>query len=229
MTESEFLDPPWATQCKIWETLQDLSLTAAALPGSWARICLHSVECGTRTPSSFAIGASSSKDTNGLVRIQTALINSRGKEIDSCVRRIFRVMGGILCDRGYRTTFLDCPLAKSWWRHQIALNAAIELGTNDCVRAYSEVLRNSSVWEPILEHMISRQTVVAFPKVRAAVIDELVRINDCGESITKKRTTELLIVAGRICSRAALDLLDIDSVIHAIFGRSRWTPRQRNS
>ena len=154
-------------------------------------------------------------------RIRKAVRDNDEKEIEACVRRIFRVMGGILSERGYRTTFLDCPLAKSWWRHHIALRSSELLACREHIKDYSDALRPTYIWNTLLQHIVSRQTIVGFPKVLAAIIDEIVRLTQTektSEQIFKRK----LSAVGNQCANQALDLLDIDGVIDSLFGREKW-------
>lgn len=218
---SEFLEPPWESELALWDRLSALPPAIASLPGFWARFCIQAIEEERVHPSTFAQEARSSKDVNGKARIRQALKDNDEKEIEVCVRRIFRVMGGILHDRGYRTTFLDCPLAKSWWRHRVALLSADLLECREHVKDYSDALRPTHIWETLLEHIVSRQTIVGFPKVLAAIVDEIVRVAQ-NEKTDKRGVKRMLSAVGNRCVNQAVELLDIDGVIDSLFGREKW-------
>lgn len=213
MTESEFVDPPWISECQIWDSYKDLPPVIAAKPGCWTRICLQAVEEERVSPSSFARPPNSTKDANGLSRITAALNNDDKKEITSCTTRIFRVMGGLLGPRGYRTTYIDCPIARSWWRHRVALNAAVSLGKPEDAQVYSQVLRTTGFWEPLMEHVVSRQAVIGFPTVVSALVSKASEIAKDSDGVGKSRFLRVLIQAGGRCANRALDLLGIDQVI----------------
>lgn len=220
MTESEFVDPTWTTECQIWENYKDLPPVMAATPGCWTRICLQAVEEERISPASFARPPNSTKDANGLSRITAALNDEDQKEIASCTTRIFRVMGGLLGPRGYRTTYIDCPIARSWWRHRVAMNAAFALGKTENTQSYSQVLRATGVWEPLMEHIVSRQAVIGFPTVVSALVCRASQIAEDSGSVGKSRFLRVLVQAGGRCANQALDLLGIDQVIGLISEQS---------
>ena len=225
---SEFLEPPWESECALWDQLDALAPTTAAMPGFWARFCVQAVEQGRIHASTFAQVSRSSKDVNGKARIRQALAENNDKEMDACVRRIFRVMGGILSDRGHRTTFLDCPLAKCWWRHKIAVDVADLLECPEQIKVYSDTLRPTHIWDTLLQHIVSRQTIVGFPKVLAAIVDEIVRMAQ-SETTNESKIREKLAKVGSQCANQALELLDIDSVLSTLFSRGKWLVAEGNS
>lgn len=225
-TESEFLDPPWSFEQQIWDCAPTLSERAASTPGFWARLCIQAIQEQVVVASSFATESRSSKDSNGRARITQALNSENKNEIIACTRRIFRVMGGILSDRGYRTSFLDCPIARAWWRHRMARLAAEVLGSESLTKEYSQLLRTTHIWEPLIEHVTSKQTVIGFTKVLAVLIDEFAHMAH-GDGTSKDKVKQKLVFAGSQCSLRALDLLDSEQVLKVICGRNQiWTPEE---
>ena len=220
-TSSEFLEPPWELELTLSNELDALSPSVASMPGFWARFCIQSVQEGRVHPSTFAEESRSSKDINGKARIRQALRENNESDMEACVRRIFRVMGGILSDRGHRTTFLDCPLAKSWWRHHIASGSAELLEHQSHIKDYSDSLRPSHIWNTLLQHIVSKQTIVGFPKVLAAIVDEIARLTQT-EKTNEQIVRRKLSAVGNQCANQALDLLVIDDVIDSLFGREKW-------
>lgn len=221
MTESEFLDPPWISECELWERLECVPPSITSTPGCWTRICLQAIEEGKITPACFAREANSSKDQNGRSRITRALRDGNTTEIERCVRRIFRVMGGVF-SRGRRTSFIDCPLAKAWWRHLISLRTSKMLNESRPIQVYSNILRKRLVWELLIERIISNQTVIGFPKVCTAVMHELEGLERESLSLTKKSVAQILLQAGNRCTNYALELLDINEVINLISDPKPW-------
>lgn len=216
MTESEFVDPTWISECQIWENFKDLPPAMAATPGCWTRICMQAVEQKQILPASFARQTNSTKDANGLSRIKKALNDNDEREITSCTTRIFRVMGGLLGPRGYRTTYIDCPIARAWWRHRVAQLAAKSFGNVDDTKSYSQVLRVTGVWEPLMEHIVSRQTVIGYPTVVSAVVGRALQLAKSSGGIGKGKFIRVLVQAGGRCAHQALDLLEMDQVVGLI-------------
>ena len=110
LSEREFLDPPWSTECTVSKTWSYLPVSLAARPETWTRIHVEMIQQDRIHPSYLA---GSGSVVSGKTRIRIALKSNSAKEIDDCVRAIFRRLGGAIVDRAYRTVFLDWPFSKS--------------------------------------------------------------------------------------------------------------------
>ena len=174
LTEKQYIDPPWNTEVMIADTWSDLTPNLASRPGTWTRIHVELLRAGIIHSNYLANNPSSE---SGETRIRAALRRNSSKEIDDCVRSILRRLGGIPSVRAARTSFIDCPLAKAWWRHQFAKevyrevkNSTLEEFSNVSLEEFSEVMRPSAFWENFIESMVSRLTVVGTYQIRVAMV-----------------------------------------------------------
>lgn len=145
--------------------LRDLSRAA-----TWHSIHIRMVREGAIDK--YALAFSSSGEKDGYNSVRQALANA-GK-LDGCVRNILRHMGGVLKDRGNRSVFLDCPTAAFYWRCRFALDV-IETYKKEPKSVY-QTLAQSSVWEPLIEGIVSRMTIIGEARIRPALIVHIAEI-----------------------------------------------------
>ena len=200
ISESEFLEPPWALESAVAATWSELPVSLAARPETWTRINVEMIERGRLGSSCLA---SPGKGGSGRARIAQALRGTHAEPVDACVRAVLRRLGGVIGDRGNRTAFIDCPLARTWWRHRYA-NEAFETFRLGSVEMLSNALRQSGRWEPLVEAMISRLTVIGDSRIRPA----LVQCFADGEGWLPKETWEVLHWIGRRSTVQALGALE---------------------
>ena len=166
LTEKEFVDPPWSTEQVVAATWGELPAGLAARPETWTRIHIEMIE-KRRIKSSYL--AADGNGESGRVRIARALKGRDDQKVDACVRAVFRRLGGVISDRANRTAFIDCPLARAWWRYQYAEEAHLTFG-RESVEELSKELRARFRWEPLVEAMISKLTVVGDAGIRPALV-----------------------------------------------------------
>lgn len=216
---TEYRDPPYKTEVEIAQTWDYLSPSQASRPGTWARISLELVKKDLVESHYFVIGGSSKY--NGRDKIEQILNENNENnpdEIDKCVRGIFRNLGGLTGPRGKRTTFIDCPLAKCWWRHRIACQAHKCFPEID-VKEYSDCLRRPSMWQELIESMVSRLTVIGDDNIRLAVIRYLVEngnISKLRGKALKLHVDELLQAIGRRSTTQALGFFEPSEILEMI-------------
>ena len=196
LTEKEFVDPPWSTERVVASTWGELPAGLAARPETWTRIHLEMIE-QQRMKSWYL--AADGKGESGRARIAQALKGSDAQKIDACVRAVFRRLGGVISDRANRTAFIDCPLAKAWWRFRYAKETHLTFGRGS-VEELSKALRASSRWEPFVEAMISNLTVVGDAGIRPALVQSLAD----GVGTTREEVKDVL---GWIGRRSTVQLL----------------------
>ena len=208
LTEREFIDPPWSTECMIATTWSALSPNQASRPEAWTRIHLEMIARGLIRSSYLAANGSGE---SGRTRIAQALKGRDAQKVDACVRAVLRRLGGVIGDRAYRTAFLDCPLAKAWWRHRYAQETHAVFG-RDSVEALSGAIRPSIRWEALVQAMVSRLTIIGDSAIRPAIIQSLAE--GAGES---SRSMEgMLLWIGRTSTVRALGALGSDYVLQMI-------------
>ena len=218
--ESDFLEPPWALECAVAATWGELPVSLAARPETWTRINVEMIERGRFGSSCLA---SPGKGGSGRARIARALRGTHAEPVDACVRAVLRRLGGVIGDRGNRTAFIDCPFARTWWRHRYA-NEAFETFRLGSVEALSNLLRQPGRWEPLIEAMISRLTVIGDSSIRPA----LVQCFADADGRLPKDTWEVLHWIGRRSTVQALGALEPSHIVRLItneFFESRSTSR----
>ena len=208
LSEQEYLELPWETEQIIASTWPDLSVEMAARPGAWARIHIELIE--KELISSSFLAASKKKQSgrdqiNQILKMKPSA--KKTKQVDRCVRRVLRHLGGIIKDRGTRTTYLDCPLAKAWWRHRYASEAQ-QIFSAFTIKQLSEVLRTSTHWEVLIEAMVSRLTVIGDRNIRPALIIQLAESNER----SRARVRALADAIGRHTAAHALGALSSPQV-----------------
>ena len=234
MTVSEFLDPPFTTERTIWEQFRKLPTVQASFPGFWYQVCLQAIENHLLFAADFAHDSTSSKDMNGKSSILQILKHSdavsQKKALDRTVRRILLVMGGLIKERGHRTTFVNCPLAKAWWRHQLTREACrlLESENDSCIKKYSQTFRNNTLWTILIEHQVSRLTVLGFPKARAIAMFNLVRLcqRENDKEVVKKEFQQILQRIGHHCTMRPIELMHRKQLLelaNAVFSLPRST------
>lgn len=208
LTEREFTDPPWSTECTIAATWKDLSQSQAARPETWTRIHLELIVQGKIE--SWYLAANGGGDS-GRTRIRRALNSGSAKEIDGCVRSVLRRLGGVIADRANRTAFLDCPIARAWWRHRYAIEAELTFKL-DTAEAISAALRPSFRWSSLIEAMVSRLTVIGDSAIRPAVVQS---VTD-GAAGTQREMDNILDNIGQQSTVRALGALPAKHVLEII-------------
>ena len=208
LSENELRDPPWSSECRIAEVWNDIPNSYAARPETWVRINLEMIEHGKINSSFLAYNGTSE---SGLARVRKSLKQTNGKVVDQCVRSVLRHLGGIPQDRANRTAFLDCPLAKTWWRHKYAVEAH-EVFKRTSVRVISDALRPSFRWTNLVEAMISKLTVIGDASIRPALIENLAE----GAGDSADDFNQLLNWIGRRSTVQALGYLGTDYVFQLL-------------
>ena len=208
LTEKEFKDPPWSTERIIAATWKDLPPGVAARAEAWFRIHVELIETG-RIKGSFL--AANGNGMSGRAVIAKALKGRSAQAVDGCVRTILRRLGGVIEDRANRTAFIDCPLARTWWRNRYAQEAyrTFRKGT---VQELSDGLRKPFRWSKLVEAMISRLTVIGDSAIRPAIVQGIAE----GMGGTTNQMEDMIGWLGRQSTVQALGSLGPDYVLELI-------------
>ena len=199
LSERELVDPPWSTESVVAATWVDLPVSLAARPETWTRIQIEMIEQG-RIKSSYL--AANGTSESGRQRIAGLLKDSDPQQVDDCVRDVLRRLGGVISARANRTVFLDCPLARAWWRHRYATEAHNCFGSHT-IEDLSAALRPRFRWDALVEAMISKLTVIGDSAIRPALVQGLAE----GAGCTKREVEDLLGWIGRRTTVQALGTL----------------------
>ena len=167
LTEAEFQEPPKSTEKQIFDTWKSIAPADACRVTFWGFMTLRHIESGIIQSSFMAVNGGASP--TGLERIDRALKEGNEKDIDSVVRRVLRLMSGLPEARGNRSVYVNCPLARAWWRRYLA-NEICE-STGAVLTNVLKVLGYSQqYWEELINLVVSRNSVLGDVKIRTALI-----------------------------------------------------------
>lgn len=220
---ADALEVPWSTEEELFSTWRKLTPCQAALPEFWARATIELIRSDKIEHLYLAKKANG---VDGRTRIRQILKQAPNKtkreEIRSLISDVLRRIGGIYT-RGKRTSYIDCPLAKSWWRYYYASDV-IRRTQYESNEEISEVLRrNKSLWEQLIQAMVSRLTVVSASSIRNAVIQHYADVAEQGKIDAKLLLNEIGLIAGT----RSLPALSIQHVLTLI--REDINPRLTDS
>ena len=190
MSEAEFKDPPSDTEQRLFSAWSNLTPRIACRTTFWSRVTCRQIENG-RIESSF-LAANGGTQASGSERLDAALRATDAdapKLLDSCVRTVLRRLGG-LPDRGNRSVYVNCPLARAWWRERLISQASSgDSGIEDTVRPVVRV--SQQYWENLVTFVVSRNSVFGSPSVRNVFIRTLGKELSTDPNSPLRNATEL--------------------------------------
>ena len=180
MSEAEFGNPPSDTERRLFEMWGVLTPRVACRTAFWARVTYRHIEEG-RIESSF-LAANGGGNVSGTQRIDAAL-SATGEEatsqLDKCVRTVLRRLGGLPEARGNRSIYVNCPLARAWWRERLVAEVARDQdeGLEREIRAVVHP-ESQQYWEELVTFVVSRNSVFGSVAVRNILIRTLAKVLD---------------------------------------------------
>ena len=173
MTESEYKDPPGDTEEDLYASWSALTPAVACRCAFWAKVTLDHIRKG-RIQSAY-LAANGGSLPGGAERIDAALQDKTSeapRRIDSCVRTVLRRLGGLPEVRGNRSVYVDCPLARAWWRERIVAQAAG--GDDQWARQVRRVVRiHQTYWEKLVDRIVFRNSTFGSTNIRNALLRAL--------------------------------------------------------
>ena len=221
LTETEFRDPPVDTQRRLYEGWTKITPRVACRSSFWGSVTCDHVRQDLIQSDYLAANGN---HVGGAERIDRALGESsdrRLKMMDDCTRAVLRRIGGLPEARGNRTVYVDCPLARAWWRERFA----VEIGRDDpdlraCVR---DVVRlNKTYWEKLVVMVVSRNSVMGSQEIRDAFVIRLAKAissDASGAVMTGKglvRGCRNLSALQAVRELSALDADELEEVVDGI-------------
>ena len=166
LTESEFKQPPSTTEIGLYGAWSSLTPRVACRTTFWANLTCHNID-RCRIQSSY-LAANGGSGAGGAERIDRLLQNTGADAvtlIDRCVRTVLRRLGGLPDARGNKSVYVDCPLARAWWRERLVDEVSSENPE------YAEDIRhvtrvNQTYWEELVVLLVSRNSVLGTQEVR---------------------------------------------------------------
>ena len=166
LTESEFKQPPATTEAGLYGAWSSLTPRIACRTTFWANLTCRHIERG-RIHATY-LAANGGPSAGGAERIDRVLQGSgdnAATQIDRCVRTVFRRLGGLPEARGNKSVYVDCPLARAWWRERLVNE--VSKGNPECAEDVREVTRvNQTYWEELVVLVVSRNSVLGSQEVR---------------------------------------------------------------
>ncbi|MBF2755573.1 MAG: hypothetical protein ISN29_10015 [Gammaproteobacteria bacterium AqS3] len=220
-SDNELLNPTYQTEEIIAETWADLKFREAARPGTWFSIHVEMIERGKIEKSSHFAGSTNGTKESGHDRIQKALKSKANspKEVDDRVRDVLRRMGGVTL-RGARTTYENCPTARTWWCHQYAKEAQrlFSDSTQDVENLSNTLKKASGFWAVLITSMTSSLTVIGEPGIRSSLIQFRNSLEDGGvnSELDSDQIKNLIRRVGRRAVVQALGALEPQQVLQII-------------
>ena len=198
MSEAEFGNPPSDTEQRLFEAWRELTPRIACRTAFWGRVTYRHIEEG-RIESAF-LAANGGGNVSGQQRIDAAL-NATGDEatslLDKCVRTVLRRLGGLPEARGNRSVYVNCPLARAWWRERLVAEVATNKGAG-LEREIRAVVHpvSQQYWEDLVTFVVSRNSVFGSVEVRNILIRTLAQVLDENPTRSPLRTADEL---RRVC------------------------------
>ena len=180
MSEAEFANPPSDTERRLFEAWSGLTPRIACRTTFWGRVTYRHIEEG-RIESVF-LAANGGGNVSGAQRIDAALSAAEDEStslMDKCVRTALRRFGGLPEARGNRSVYVNCPLARAWWRERLVEEVATN-GGQELQREIRAVVHPESqqYWEELVTFIVSRNSVFGNLSVRNALIQTLAKVLD---------------------------------------------------
>ena len=214
MSEAEFGNPPSDTECRLFEAWGGLTPRVACRVAFWARVTYRHIE-EERIESSF-LATNGGGNVSGSQRIDVAL-SATGEEatseLDKCVRTVLRRLGGLPEARGNRSVYVNCPLARAWWRERLVAEVVRDEG-EELERQVRAVVHPESqqYWEELVTFVVSRNSVFGSVAVRDILIRTLAKILDDNPKSPLRMADELKRVCRTVSSiQASVELSVIPS------------------
>ena len=178
MSEAEFGNPPSDTERRLFAMWRGLTPRIACRTTFWGCVTYRHIESG-RIESSF-LAANGGGNLTGAQRIDAAL-SATGVAatplLDGCVRTVLRRLGGLPEARGNRSVYVNCPLARAWWRERLVAEVSTDhyAGLERQIRAVVHP-ESQQYWEDLVTFVVSRNSVFGSVSVRNILIQTLATV-----------------------------------------------------
>ncbi len=206
LTGKEVSEPPLSTEKNHYTRLSNLPPRIAAMPAFWTSYQIEMIRFKLIEPANLA-GQAGSTDS-GRARLEKAMKSSNMKLLDDCVRTVLRQLGGLPEVRGNISLFVDCKIARAWWRGHISECASNDMGL-DLDTVWNLLRLSTAPWEAMILFGLRRLTTVSDRSVRSAFIARLIEleIHKLSSKDRKKTVEELMKQIGVIGANRALGYL----------------------
>lgn len=217
LTEFSFKEMTSDQEQTVYSTWSDVPPRVACRVSFWGKITLEHVRSEKVGESYWLAMNGGTRHETGEERIDRALAakgEGRPREIDNCVRTVFRRMSGLPRSRGNRSVYVDSSFGRAWWRARIAERVAARR-TESRESILSVVRLSQTYWEKLVTMIVSRGSVFGSTDVQDALINCLARRLREDDDTPLKVSGGLDTALRRISNLAAareLGVLDFDEV-----------------
>ena len=193
LTAASFKEPTQDQESRMYKLWIYIPPRVACRVSFWAGVTLDHIRSCKISEASWLAANGGSTDS-GEERIDRALSlagDEGNKEVDNCVRTVFRRMSGLPAARGNRSVFVNPTFGRGWWRERIVASI-LEHGTGVERRdALLDVVRCSQqYWENLVTMIVSRGSVFGSADVQAAFINSLAKhFRECPDTPLRNATT----------------------------------------
>ncbi len=214
LSEQMYKDPPADIEQEMYGTWRALTPHVACRNTFWAAVTYQHIKDGCIQASYLA--ANGTPAGTGAERIDLALARSEPKSIDACVRAVIRRMSGLPGVRGNRSVYVNCPLARAWWRERL-VESVLRHGSSVERPMVLEVVRTSQeYWERLISGIVSRNSVLGSTMVLDAFVASIAMLRNA-EPGSPLRTVNGLVQALRLLSATTasreLGVLEFDEIV----------------
>ena len=233
LSEQVYREPPPDVEEGLYRIWREFAPRFACSPTFWAAVTLQHIEGGRILSSYLAVNGSAS--ATGAQRIDRALAGDEPKPVDDCVRSVIRHMSGLPEARGNKSVYVDCPLARAWWRERLVARVAERSGVVPKAMVRDVVRRSKDYWERLIVMIVSRNSVFGSTIVVDAFVASLARLLAVEPKSVLRDTDALVRTVRRISALAAareLGVLEFGEIVevmnevlldvHQAAERQRW-------
>lgn len=179
LTEASFKEPTQDQESQMYALWRDTPPRTACRVSFWASVTLEHIRDGKILEATW-LAANGGQTETGAERIDRALSLAKdekgNKNVDDCVRTVFRRMSGLPEARGNRSVFVNPTFGRGWWRERIVASVLERNELAEDRPALLEVVRRSQqYWENLVTMIVSRGSVFGSADVQAALVNSLAK------------------------------------------------------
>lgn len=141
------------------------------------------------------------------------LKGGRSNTREAQTRNLLRRTGGLAPVRGRVSVFTDCPLARAWWRHRVAVQVE-EASDGRVTRDTAlRVLNFGPVWGELALACLRRVVVANQPRAQVAVVAQLDRRLRAKGRLDKRDVKEALAVVAAHGEKRSFEHTPVDELL----------------
>ena len=201
LSEQVYMDPPQDIEEGLYRAWHMLTPRLACRPTFWAAVTMQHIEA-SRIRSSY-LAANGGPTKTGAQRIDLALSNQDPKLVDGCVRTVIRRMSGLPEDRGNRSVYVNCPLARAWWRERMVARVLAHGGIVQRPMVLEVLRSNQEYWERLISVIVSRNSVLGSAVVLEAFVASLAKLSNAKPETHLLKAQQLVKAVRRLSTIAA--------------------------